>query len=161
MNRLTLIALASLTQITMGADKLAKARVLFFKERKNLLESGQPFAFANTLDKNITFNSKFDGKTLPVSRNDGVPAKMASEAHQDFEAKDFRACGLKEKPSELIGYRFESRMLAREGFELTEQVDVVLASLAKRYKGIERESLVKGGEGVDHVEPPSKKKRGK
>ncbi|GMH47383.1 hypothetical protein TrLO_g2691 [Triparma laevis f. longispina] len=57
----------------------------------------RPYAFANTLDKNITFNSKFDGKTIPVSRNDGVPAKMASEAHQDFEAKDFRASPSKNK----------------------------------------------------------------
>ena len=53
-------------------------------------------------------------------------------------------------------------MLAGEGTELTEQVDVVLASLAQKYKGIERESLVKVAEAKAKAEVreggPKKKK---
>lgn len=147
-------------------DKLAGARHRFISEGKVLLHCGFEMNAASSIS--VSLDTAI--KARPVSVNDGKAVAVdGAKAHENFEIKDPEACGVDVKPEELVGYKYESRMVTHPSMkkkgeeeedgttQQMEQVDAILSHAAAYFHGIGRSSLVNIPQDMDEA-PPSNKR---
>ena len=86
-------------RVETGLDQLAKARHLFFSERKLLMDNGFDIHSVSTVSNSLVQGS---GIERPPNANDGVRMETnGPRAHENFELKDPKAFGVKMKPKEV------------------------------------------------------------